>query len=196
MINVNNLYSVIKGGNKPLSSDCGVIEINNTLYIFDVGANPRIIEELNNINLDRVVIISHFHIDHITNLNKINYSKLYVSDNTFKRTKTGETVKEKLILNEYISIFPITCCHCKGSIGLKFRNYAFIGDSLAPQIKKDCNVYNVQLLKQEINELEKLDVDYFLDSHNMEIIMTKKEVIDKLQNIYNKRQKDNPYIKI
>lgn len=195
MKTINKTYSIIKGHNNPLSCDVAIIEGKDYTYIFEAGNSERIIEELNSIDRKKIVIISHFHEDHLKNISKLNYEKLYVGDNTYKYTNKGEIVDDLYIDDGIrIHLFKINSCHAKGSIGLQINDYAFLGDATSPTFKKGHYVYNVQMLKEEIELLEKLNVKYFVFSHNMEEYKDKDEVIKKLKEIYSKREKSNPYI--
>ncbi|MDO4940552.1 MAG: hypothetical protein Q4E33_02545 [Erysipelotrichaceae bacterium] len=186
-------YKVLKGSDNPLSSDVALIDKENYLYVFEVGNTEDIVQKLNNIDKEKIVIISHFHPDHMANLDKVNYSKLIVGDNTYKYTKRGEIVGDDMYIDG-LHIFKIPSCHAKGSIGLEHNEYVFIGDALAPTNKNNEYVYNVQMLKEEIDLFAKLKGKYFVSSHNMEHYQTKDEVIKFLNDIYSCRTKNNPYI--
>lgn len=69
MLRVNDTYSFIKGKEDPLSSDVAIISSNNYNYIFEVGSSVEIANELYSID-NKVIIISHFHQDHLSNINK------------------------------------------------------------------------------------------------------------------------------
>lgn len=193
MVKVNETYSIIKGSNNPLSSDVAIIKGKKYNYIFEVGASKSILEQLNKIS-NKVIIISHFHGDHISNLKNLKYTSLYVGEYTYKYTKTGIVVSKNIDLQENISLFKINCCHAKGSIGMIVDGYCFIGDSLAPMFKNNNYVYNAQLLKEQIELFKSLDIKYFVDSHNMDKYKEKEEVIDYLKQIYSNREKSSPYI--
>lgn len=186
-------YKVLKGGENPLSCDVALIDTDNYLYVCEAGNKEEIVTKLNEINKEKIIIISHFHLDHIANLNKLNYSKLYVGDNTYRYTQAGQIVSEDIYIDN-LHLFKIPCCHAKGSIGLEYDEYAFIGDALAPTNKNGEYVYNAQLLKQEIDTFKKLKANYFVSSHNMEEYKTKDEVINYLESIYSRREKSNSYI--
>lgn len=196
MQKINDAYSIIKGQNDPLSCDVALIEINDKLYIFEAGSNLEIVKQLNEINSYKTIIISHFHPDHMGNLSLINYDKLYVGDNTYKYCRTGEVVRKDILLDNELHLFKLSSCHAKGSIGLEIGDYAFLGDATSPTHKKGKLVYNVQMLKEEITQLESLNAKYFVFSHKMEETIKKEVVIDKLYKIYQKREKNNPYILI
>ena len=190
MKKINDIYSIIKGNVNPLSSDIAIIKDK---YIFEVGNGEYIVNELNKIE-DKIIVISHFHQDHLSNLTKIKYKELYVGDNTYKYTNDGIIVDRDIYLDD-IHLFKINSCHAKGSIGLEISDYAFVGDACAPCFKKNQYVYNVQMLKEEIETLENLKAKYLISSHHMEEYQNRNEVIDRLKTIYLKREKNNPYIK-
>ena len=197
MEKIDGLYSIIKGTNNPLSSDVAIIDGYKYTYVFEVGASEKIIEELNSIKKDKAIIISHFHQDHLANINKIDYQKLFVGDNTYKYTNSGEIIDDLYIEDGVkLHLFKISSCHSKGSIGMEIGDYAFIGDANAPAFKNGHYVYNVQMLKEEIEQLSSLKANYIVFSHHMERPVTKTDVIKKLQDIYNNREKNNPYIQV
>ena len=141
MLRVNDTYSFIKGKEDPLSSDVAIISSNNYNYIFEVGSSVEIANELNTID-NKVIIISHFHQDHLSNINKLHYEKLYVGDHTYKYTKAGEIVEDIVVDN--IHICKLSNSHCKGSLCMIVGDYCFVGDALAPNNANDQYVYNVQ----------------------------------------------------
>lgn len=76
-----------------------LIEGENNLWLYDVGNNPcvpQIISAFNTSNKKINVILSHFHADHIGNLDKISYSNVYQGRLTYKYTKTGEILENDL----------------------------------------------------------------------------------------------------
>ena len=198
MDRINDVYSFVIGQEEPLSADVAIIEGDKYTYLFEVGNGEKIVKEIEKIEKPKIVILSHFHPDHIANLSKIEYEKLFLGDNTYKYINDGVIIKDRIVINDGVSIelFKIVSCHAKGSIGLKVGDYAFIGDALAPTHKKGKYVFNCQMLKEEIDLFDNLDVNYFVSSHSMDFPLTKAEVITKLRKIYDKRKKDCPYISI
>lgn len=192
MKEVNDCYSIIEATDEPLSSDVAIVKGNTNTWVFDVGANKKNVEELNKID-NKVIVISHFHQDHITNLKDINYKQLYVSSHTYKYTHTGIIVDKDTVVDN-MTIYVLPNSHAKGSLALKVDDYLFVGDALGPMIKKDELLYNVSLLKEEIDKLESIDVKYVVSSHRMQEVQTKQEVLEKLYKIYASREKSNPYI--
>ena len=179
-----------------MSSDSIIIDGKNNIYIYDVGNNETMAKEINSLTKKKIIIISHFHKDHLKNLNKINYQQLYVGDNTYRYTKKGIVVDEKIELEDGVELFKLSSSHAKGSIAMKFKDFVFVGDAVSHEIKNNKCLYNVQKLKEEIDTLDSLDVKYIVFSHNAKNYKTKEEVLDKLKTIYSKRIKNSPFIEI
>lgn len=196
MIKINDVYSIIKGSDDPLSCDVAIIDGNNYAYIFEAGANDSIADELNSIDKNKVIIISHFHQDHLMNVNKLKYKKLYIGDHTYKYTRTGDIVDDLNIDDGVrLHLFKLTNSHCKGSIGMIIDDYCFIGDALAPTFVDNNYAYNVQKLKEEIDILTGLNYKYIVSSHSMDKPELREAVLERLNMIYLNREKNNPYIK-
>ena len=75
----------------PLSSDVVFIkpQDSDTTWIFDVGSCGEAAQLINQIEGKKNIVISHFHPDHIINLLKVKYDKLYVTKYTKKYTRAG-----------------------------------------------------------------------------------------------------------
>jgi len=190
---INEYIKYIESSENPLSANVFIIKGINNNYIFDVGSNKYSREYINKID-DRIIIISHFHTDHMENLkffyNDIN--NLYIGDYTYKILGYGNVIKDKYEINDGINlkIISIPNSHAKGSLCLIINNeYLLIGDSL----DGNRNGLNVSLLYDEIKLLKELDYKYILTSHN-DIIYKKEEVIKELEYYYSKKEKNKPYI--
>ncbi len=190
---INEYIKYIESSENPLSANVFIIRGINNNYIFDVGSNKYSREYINKID-DRIIIISHFHTDHMENLkffyNDIN--NLYIGDYTYKILGYGNVIKDKYEINDGINlkIISIPNSHAKGSLCIIINNeYLLIGDSL----DGNRNGLNVSLLYDEIKLLKELDFKYILTSHN-DIIYKKEEVIKELEYYYSKKEKNKPYI--
>ena len=154
---INEYIKYIESSENPLSANVFIIKGINNNYIFDVGSNKYSREYINKID-DRIIIISHFHTDHMENLkffyNDIN--NLYIGDYTYKILGYGNVIKDKYEINDGINlkIISIPNSHAKGSLCLLINNeYLLIGDSL----DGNRNGLNVSLLYDEIKLLKELD---------------------------------------
>ena len=96
-----------------------------------------------------------------------------------------------------ISIYPVPNSHAKGSLLLQVDGeYIFIGDSLYSKVQDNKYVYNAQLLKEEMELLKKLPGEHIFSSHEKNPLKEKKGVVRFLEQIYERRQKNDAYIHI
>lgn len=74
IIEIEHGISYITPSESPLSSNVVVIEGSDDIWLYDVGNHPDVIELLQEINCDSKkmnIVLSHFHPDHIGNLDRI-----------------------------------------------------------------------------------------------------------------------------
>ncbi len=94
-----------------------------------------------------------------------------------------------------VDIYPIPNSHCKGALLMMVDDeYAFIGDSSYCMTKDGRACYNAQLLKDEIELLERIPADKLLVSHDSKFVRNKAVVIRQLKSIYSHRTSESPYI--
>lgn len=187
----------IKATDIPLSSDVGIVEGKDYCWVYDVGNNEEARQTLAEITKKKALVLSHFHPDHIGNLDKIAYAKLYCGDNTYKYVKTGEIVDRELMIEDGVSIhlFKIPCSHAKGSMGMEINGeYAFWGDAAYCTTKNGKHVYNAQLLLEQIKLLKSLSSKYILLSHEEDFVTEKDKLLGMLCSQYEKRDAQSPYI--
>ena len=109
------------------------------------------------------------------------------------------TVFEPVIISDGIAleIHPVPNSHAKGSLLLQAEGeYIFLGDSLYSKADGDNQVYNAQLLKEEIELLRKLPGTQIFSSHEKRPLKTKAGVLRFLEQIYAKRDKNNAFIRV
>ena len=97
LIKINDEISYLDATEDPISSNVVFIKPKNsqTTWIFDVGMTSLAAQEINAVQGKKIVVISHFHPDHLFNINRISYDELYLSAHTFKYAKKGIVVKNK-----------------------------------------------------------------------------------------------------
>ena len=96
-----------------------------------------------------------------------------------------------------IEIHHVPNSHAKGALLMQVNEeYIFIGDSLYSKVDGDYYVYNAQLLKEEIELLKSLPGTKVFSSHEARPIKAKAGVIRFLEQIYEKRDKNDAYIRI
>ena len=196
MIKINDRISYIKATGKPLSADVGIVEGDEFIWIFDVGADESVPISLNKIQKPKNAVISHFHPDHMVNLEHVYLNEVYLGANTFKYAKRGKVVDEDVFINDgaEIHLFSLPSSHAKGSVGMETGDYAFLGDAIYSTMKKGKVCYNASVLKEEITVLKNLSAKFFLISHDERFVRPKEEIISELSEIYSKRDPKESYI--
>lgn len=180
--------------NDPLSADIGIVRAESGIWLYDVGNDVRNLEGLNG---EYNVVLSHFHLDHVGSLEKLNVQALYVSRETQKHVSLQGVIVEEDLYVGNLHVFPLCSSHAKGSLGLEVDEaYAFVGDALYCKSKEGHYCYNAQLLLEEINKLKSLKATWLLASHHPGLMRRKDEVITELEEIYAKRVQGNSEIMI
>lgn len=199
LLKISERISCLPASSNPLSADVGIISLEGVTWIFDVGSCDRAAELINGIKGEKRVVLSHFHADHIANINRISCQKVYCGDFTRKKladTKNTEiiTVENDLYFDGGIRLFPVPSSHAKGCLGLEAGDFAFLGDSTYCRIKDGKAVYNAGQLQSLINTLKSVKAEKLLLSHNQPFQCGREEEITKLELIYSLRKKDEAYI--
>ena len=179
MIKINEYISFIPSTQEPLSSNVFFINGKNSTYIYDVGRNDEAYNEIQNVANNKTIVISHFHADHLSNITRITYDDLYVSNYTYKHTNKGSIVKESITIKDDIKleIISASSVHSKGSLLLNINNeYCLIGDLIHYD-----GPLNKSLYCMMIKDLEKIDTKYFVLGHNENCIHSKDEFLVKLK---------------
>ena len=189
VIELEKNISYIEPTQNPLSANVVLIEGENNLWLYDVGNNPcvsQIISAFNTSNKKINVILSHFHADHIGNLDKISYSNVYQILENDLYFRDG---------NINLHIFPLPSSHAKGSLALEINEkYCFLGDGVYAMQKGEKRLYNAGILKEEIEILKNIKAQHFMLSHRNPFDNSKGSVIRLLDGIYAKRKSGEPYI--
>ena len=203
---------------EPLSADVVAVRGDSAWWIFDVGAcdeAAQFINELPHIlvddaaNLAKNVVISHFHRDHLLNVQRmcggeisLDINALYVGAYTSKTFGEIEGVAKNVVMEPlafddgvHIEILPMPNSHAKGSLALIVDDYVFLGDATYPMVGHGApDVYNVQILGEQIKLLKTLTSSRFCLSHKRGLVRDKTSVIQFLESVYARRQKNENYI--
>ncbi|MBU5478151.1 MBL fold metallo-hydrolase [Eubacterium sp. MSJ-13] len=201
---VTDYFSYITPTARPLSANVSVIESGKYLWVYDVGSHENIPEMLSEVSKQKSkkikVILSHFHPDHIANLQYIKWESLYQGKNTYKYTHIGEIVESEINVDEpdiKLRIFPMPSSHAKGSLAFMVNDkYCLLGDALYPTHKGNKTVYNTGFLKEQIDILKNIAAPYVLISHREPFVQKKQAVITWLENVYSMREKNEPWIEL
>lgn len=209
IIEIEKGISYITPLESPLSSNVVIIEGSDDIWLYDVGNHPDVIDILTEINCadkNINIVLSHFHPDHIGNLDRIcelwqngmtndkncpqrdDRIKIYQGKYTYKHTDKGEIVSDDMYIDagkHKLHIFQVPSCHSKGSLAMEVdEQYCFLGDALYPATKGAVREYNKSLLKEEINTLTKIKAPYFMLSHKEPFARPKNVVMAWIEKIY------------
>lgn len=92
-IRITDRISYIPATENPLSADVGIIEGDDAVWFYDVGANEEVAEFIENYDTGlnatserkkKIAVISHFHTDHSANLTGIGFDRIYLCKATLK----------------------------------------------------------------------------------------------------------------
>lgn len=159
--------------------------------------------------LAKNIVISHFHRDHLLNVVRhcsgevlLDFDTLYVGSHASKvvdeiagREKITVTTPLSFDDGVHIEILPIPNSHAKGSLALIVNDYVFLGDATYPMVGHGApDVYNVQILEQQIKLLKSLPANRFCLSHKRGLVRDKISVIQFLESVYARRQKNENFI--
>lgn len=192
-IKINDKISYIASSENPLSAEIGIIRDNGVTWLYDVGNGKNYITYLEE---DYNIVLSHFHQDHIGNINRLHAKEIYLSKETYEHILNGRIVCESIHIGN-LHIFPLPSSHTKGSLGLEVDDtYAFVGDALYSKVRDGYYIYNAQLLQEEIAVLKSLNATFLLVSHFKGFIRRKEDVIAELEMIYEMREKNDAEVKV
>ena len=198
LIQLTPEISYLPSVENPLSSDVVFVkpEGSDVTWIFDTGTSRESAELINAVEGPKNIVISHFHPDHILNLLKVKYDKLYVTKYTKKYTRAGDIVDGEVAFPDGIKVYPIPSSHSKGSLVLEYKDYAFLGDATYVRFRLNAREYNVQLLEQMIQKLEEIPSPNFCLSHDKSFVQPKESVLRIYKKILSRRTAGNPTINV
>ena len=198
LINLTPEISYLPSVESPISSDVVFIKPqgSDTTWIFDTGTCREAAEFINAVEGKKNIVISHFHPDHILNLLKVKYDKLYVTKYTKKYTRAGEIVDGELLFPDGIKISQIPSSHSKGALILEYKDYAFLGDATYCHFRLTAREYNVQLLEQMIKKMEEITAPNFCLSHDKGFVQPKESVLRIYRKILARRKNGSPTINV
>ena len=198
LINLTPEISYLPSVESPISSDVVFIKPqgSDTTWIFDTGTCGEAAELINAVEGKKNIVISHFHPDHILNLLKVKYDKLYVTKYTKKYTRAGEIVDGELLFPDGIKISQIPSSHSKGALILEYKDYAFLGDATYCHFRLTAREYNVQLLDQMIQKIEEITAPNFCLSHDKGFVQPKESVLRIYRKILARRKNGSPTINV
>ena len=227
IVKLTDRIHYLQMSNDPLSADVIAVRGDSAWWIFDVGACDEAVQFINelprnlvddasnlakrdnDVRLAKNVVISHFHRDHLLNVQRmcggeisLDIDALYVGAYTSKTFGEIEGVAKNVVMEPLsfddgvrIQILPMPNSHAKGSLALIVDDYVFLGDATYPMVGHGSpDVYNVQILGEQIKLLKTLSASRFCLSHKRGLVRDKTSVIQFLESVYARRQKNENYI--
>lgn len=151
-VEVSERIEYIEGQENPISSEVVIVKGDNATWIYDVGTSDEAFDAISELILDMDsgrdvnIVISHFHKDHMGNLDRIakipvtgKCVNLYVSSYTYERSKTGIIVDNDITIDDgvKIHIFKMPSTHSKGCLCMEAGGEVVcVGDAVFPAYKK------------------------------------------------------------
>lgn len=163
MIHLTQKIRRIPDVSEPLSADVFVIDGDTRYYVFDVGCTDEAFEALSALDKPVTVILSHFHRDHIGNMERLATSQTFAGARTMKYISGGTLVDAPLTIRDGVEIIVQPCVspHAPGClIATVDGEYTFVGDLHYARPGTGQGE-----AKGMLNVLKKLDTRYFVVSH-------------------------------
>lgn len=219
IVKLNDRIQYLQVSYDPLSADVVAVRGDSAWWIFDVGACDMAVDFINAlprnpanddaVSLKKNIVISHFHRDHLLNVVRhcngevsLDFDTLYVGSHASKvvgemsdREKVAVTSPLSFDDGMRIEILLIPNSHAKGSLILVVDDFVFLGDATYPMVGHgEPDVYNVQILGEQIRFLKSLAQTRFCLSHKRGLVRDRNSVIQFLESVYARRQKNENYI--
>ena len=167
-----------------LSADVYFIEGDKYCYIYDVGNDDNSLHHINQIKKEKIVILSHYHKDHVGNIDDVNYKNLYVGKKTYETIGKGEVIEERITIIDGVKIEIIKCVspHTEGSLILNIDNeYTLIADLYFTR-----SPFDKAKAIMMIDILKNINTKYFVISHQEdEKVVSKEKMILELLDYFN-----------
>lgn len=183
MNKITDIITYLPASSDPLSADIYFIEGDTNCYVFDVGNCEKALQEIIAISQEKVIILSHYHKDHIGNIDKIGYRELYVGDLTKETIQRGTVVIDEVVIHDGVELFIQHCPspHVNGSLIVTVnKEYTLIADLYFTRAG-----YDKELANEMLKVLEELETKYFVVSHQQgENIFEKKKLIKELKEYF------------
>lgn len=204
MLQINEFISYIPASRNPLSADVVFVKQKkldgeNVTWIYDVGSSKIAADAINAIQGNKNIVLSHFHPDHVLNLVRgLRYDELFVSKYTKHYVRIGNVVEKDFTANgtPEIKVIRFPSSHAKGCLALLCGEYAFLGDGTYAKEKIGAHTYNAQLLKEEIELLEKLSCTFVCLSHDKNFIQKRTDLIELHKQICARHKDAEPIINV
>lgn len=186
-------------GENPLSAEVFLIPGKENIWFFDAGNGEGALRAIRSIPGRKKAVISHFHPDHMGNALHAGFEQVYLGDFAFRKAQDKAKcicVTEKIEIEDGVSlcILPLPSSHAKGSLMLEAGKLLFLGDGTYSTMKNGKKAYNATVLRETLQALKETQAEYVVQSHREPLIALRQEVMGQMQSIYEKREKNQPYI--
>lgn len=198
---VNESIYYVEGENNEPCPKISLIVGENFSLLIDVGNKKEQIDSLYegirkySLPSLKYVVITHFHDDHLHNINEFKDKEIIASRQTCKYIKFPVNVYEKKseldLGNLKVVIDELPNSHAKGSllIYLPKEKMMFIGDAVAGKITKNSYSINRSLTYELNKKLKEYDVETYVDGHSRFILNNAKLINEEIEN-YNRILKE------
>lgn len=173
---------------EPLSADVFCIHGTKCTYFYDVGRTDEAFQYIQSQAGEKIVILSHFHGDHIENVSRLSPAAVYGGNKTIQKVGFGTVVRESLTVDDGVSLEIIPCpsVHASGGLILNVnREYCLIGDLIyfKPPL-------NVSLAIEMRLVLSNVDTQHFVMSHDAGRIWEKDVFLEELNEMIEEGKKN------
>ena len=184
MNTIGTRIKYLPASNDPLSADVYLIDGDKYCYIYDVGNNNHSQHHINQIQKEKIVILSHYHQDHTGNIESIHYYNLYTGRKTQETIGKGIIVEESFTIHDgvKIDVIPCTSPHTDGSLIITVDNeYTLIADLFFTRPP-----FNKEKAEKMIASLSSINTKYFVISHWEEgKLVLKDNLVNELSELFN-----------
>lgn len=163
MNTISAYLQYLPSSQEPLSADVYLIHGDQYEYVFDVGNNEEARDCISGIQKEKIVILSHYHEDHVGNIDKLKYHDLYVGNVTRDTIQKGTVIESELTIQDGVTITIRHCPspHVPGSLIVTINGeYTLFADLYFT--KPD---YDRQAAKEMLDILKEINTKYFVVSH-------------------------------
>lgn len=158
-----------------------------SLFVDLSNRQPMLIEaedylKDNNLPPLRYVLFTHFHDDHIANLQYLEEGPAILSSKNTSRylSRPSTLIKETTKIDlgeEEIIIIPVPSLHAKGCLTLLVDDYLFLGDSLAPRESKDGLYFDSSIAFEMEKTFSSIPFSFGIPAHPGEFL-SKEKIVD------------------
>ena len=174
----------LPASNDPLSADVYFIEGDKACYIYDVGNNEEALRCINQINKEKMIILSHYHRDHVGNADNLDFCGLYAGKKTYETIGKGTVLENRIVIDDGVKleIMPCPSPHTDGSLIVNVdKEYTLIADLYFTRPP-----FEMENAMQMLEALKKIETKYFVVSHQEDDkIIPKERLIAELSDYFN-----------